>query len=341
MKKVKIGIVGLGRLGKRHAYNLSRLVSGAELVAAFSPVSAECEWAHTTLEVPHTYASYDEMLSRESLDAVWIASSSVHHAVQVLYALELGLHVFVEKPMGVTLEECAAIEKAAAAHPGQVFLIGFVRRFDPSYRHARALIDAGTIGTPFLVRSQTCDLDEYAEFQLEFAKTGGGIFLDMNVHDIDLARWFLGSEIVEVHAMGGSYVHPGFAALGDADNTVCIAKCANGAMAVLSASRTAFHGHDTHTEITGSRGILKIGLTPSKNRVEIFDSHGARSECVRDFYERFEEGFLAEAREFVSCILEGRKPDVRPQDGTAATRVGMAMTESFRTGAPVRIPIDT
>jgi len=101
-------------------------------------------------------------------------------------------------------------------------------------------------------------------------------------------------------------------------------------MAVLSASRTAFHGHDTHTEIVGSKGILKIGTTPRKNRVEIFDAAGARTDCVRDFYERFEEGFIAEAREFVACIRSGRRPEIMPRDGTAATRIGMAMTESFK-----------
>ena len=248
----------------------------------------------------------------------------------MLAALDRGLHVFTEKPMGVTLDECASIERAVAAHSAQVFLVGFVRRFDPSYRYAKELVDNGAIGTPFLVRSQTCDLDEYAEFQLEFVKTGGGIFLDMNVHDIDLVRWFIGSEIAQVHAVGGSYVHPGFAELGDADNTVCLATFENGAMAVLSASRTAFHGHDTHTEIVGSKGILKVGTTPRKNRVEIFDAHGARTDCVRDFYERFEEGFITEAREFVACIREGRAPDVSPRDGTAATRIGMAMTESYK-----------
>lgn len=330
MEKVNIGIAGLGRLGKRHAYNLANLVPGAELCAACSPIHAELDWAGNELGVPLCYENFNEMLASANIDAVWIASSSVHHASQVQAALDRGLHVFTEKPMGVTLDECAAIERAVAARPAQVFLVGFVRRFDPSYRYAKDLVDSGAIGTPFLVRSQTCDLNEYAEFQLEFVKTGGGIFLDMNVHDIDLARWFIGSEIAQVHAVGGSYVHPGFAELGDADNTVCLATFENGSMAVLSASRTAFHGHDTHTEIVGSKGILKVGTTPRKNRVELFDSLGARTDCVRDFYERFEEGFIAEAREFVACIREGRAPDVSPRDGTAATRIGMAMTESYK-----------
>jgi myo-inositol 2-dehydrogenase/D-chiro-inositol 1-dehydrogenase len=337
MRKVRIGIVGLGRLGKRHAYNLANLVPGADLIAACSPVQAELDWAATELGVPHLFKSFDQMLAEADIDAVWIASSSVYHSAQALAALDCGLHVFVEKPMSVTLDECAAIERAASAHPLQIFLVGFVRRFDPSYKYAKELVDKGVIGKPFLVRSQTCDLDEYAEFQLEFVKTGGGIFLDMNVHDIDLARWFIGSEIKEVHAVGGSYVHPGFAELGDADNTVCLATFENGAMAVLSASRTAFHGHDTHTEIVGSRGILKIGATPRKNRVEIFDAAGARTDCVRDFYERFEEGFIAEAREFVSCIRSGRKPEIMPRDGTAATRTGMAMTESFKRKGTIQL----
>lgn len=337
MDKIKIGIVGLGRLGKHHAHNLAYLVPGAVLVAACSPVQSELDWANKELGVSRLFASFDAMLAQADIDGVWIASSSVHHASQVIAALDHGLHVFVEKPMGVTLDECADIEAAAAAHPSRVFLVGFVRRFDPSYKYAKELVRQGVIGKPFLVRSQTCDLDEYAEFQLEFLKTGGGIFLDMNVHDIDLARWYLGSEIRSVHAVGGSYVHPGFAERGDADNTVCLATFENGAMAVLSASRTAFHGHDTHTEIVGSQGILKIGATPRKNRVEIFDASGARSDCVRDFYERFEEGFIAEAREFVSCIREGRRPEITPRDGTAATRIGMAMTESFRKKATVSL----
>jgi len=330
MEKVRIGIAGLGRLGKRHAYNLANLVPGAELRASCSPIRTELDWAGNELGVPQRYEHFNDMLERADIDAVWIASSSVHHSSQILAALDRGLHVFTEKPMGVTLDECAAIEQAVAAHPSQVFLVGFVRRFDPSYRYAKELVDSGAIGTPFLVRSQTCDLDKYAEFQLEFVKTGGGIFLDMNVHDIDLARWFIGAEIAQVHAVGGSYVHPGFSELGDADNTVCLATFENGAMAVLSASRTAFHGHDTHTEIVGSKGILKVGTTPRKNRVELFDALGARTDCVRDFYERFEEGFIAEAREFVACIREGRALGVSPRDGTAATRIGMAMTESYK-----------
>ena len=334
---LRIGISGLGRLGKRHAQNLAFRVRGATLVAACSLVPEELEWARRELGVESVHSSFTAMLDSGDVDAAFLVSSSSVHASQAIEALGRGLHVFTEKPLGVSVKECLEVERAVAAHPDRVFFVGFVRRFDPSYAHAKRLIEEGAIGEPFLVRSQTVDLDEYAQFQVAFLPSSGGIFLDMNVHDVDLARWFLGAEVESVHAMGGSYVHPEFGAAGDADNTVAMLKFAGGKMAVISASRTAFHGHDTHTEITGSKGILKIGMTPVSSRVELFDSMGARAECVKDFYARFSEGFLAEAQEFVDCILQGRKPSILARDGTKATEIGFAMTESFRNGAEVRL----
>jgi myo-inositol 2-dehydrogenase/D-chiro-inositol 1-dehydrogenase len=336
-EKLKIGIVGLGRLGKRHAMNLAWKVRGAELVAACSVFPEELDWAKTELGIEKVYGDYDEMLAKADMDAVYLVSSSSVHALQIIKALDAGFHVFCEKPMGVNIDECRAVEDAVAAHPDRIFFIGFVRRYDPSYAWAKKLIEEGAIGKPFLVRSQTVDLDEYAPFQVKFVPTSGGIFLDMNIHDIDLARWFLGSEVASVYAIGGSYVHPEFDEVKDADNTEALLKFRNGAMAVLGVSRTAFHGHDTHTEIKGSRGIIKIGMTPAKNRVELFDSFGARQECVKDFYERFAEGFLAEAQEFVDCVLSGRKPGVDAEDGTRATEAGFALAESFRTGSVVTL----
>lgn len=332
MKSLKIGMVGLGRLGKRHAENLALRTPGASVAAACSVVPQELAWAKESLGVGALYGDYGAMLKEADIDAVFIASSSAFHAAQAIAALEAGKHVFCEKPMGVSVQECLAVEKAAQGRPGLAFMVGFVRRFDPSYRYAKELILQGAIGEPFLVRSQTVDLDEYAAFQVGFVPSSGGIFLDMNIHDIDLARWYLGDEVESAYAIGGSFVHPEFAQVRDADNTCALLRFSSGKMADLSVSRTAFHGHDTHTEIVGSKGILKIGITPAKNRVEVFDSHGARTPCVKDFYERFEEAFRAEAAAFVECALTGAAPLAGARDGTEATRVGFSLTESFREG---------
>jgi myo-inositol 2-dehydrogenase/D-chiro-inositol 1-dehydrogenase len=330
MKNIRIGIVGLGRLGRRHAENLTYRVRGADLVAACSLVPEELEWARSQLGVEHGYETYEEMLADRKVDAVFLVTSTSEHANQIIAGLEAGYHVFCEKPVALNVEDCLRVEQVVAAHPDRIFLLGFVRRFDPSYRAAKKKIDEGAIGAPFLVRSQTADMDETAEFQVEFTKTSGGIFLDCNVHDVDLARWLLGSEVEQVYAIGGCYAHPGFEVYHDADNTTALCRFTNGAMANISASRTAMHGHDTITEIVGTKGKLVVGNPPAAQRLDIYDEHGARNECVRDFYERFEDAFLIEAQEFVNCIADQRQPTVTAHDGTQATAAAVALTESYR-----------
>ncbi|KAK2143999.1 hypothetical protein LSH36_793g00069 [Paralvinella palmiformis] len=270
--------------------------------------------------------------NKDSLDAIFLVTSSSAHVTQAITALENGYHVFLEKPMGITVKECKKLEAIVKKHKTQLFSLGFVRRFDPSYVYAKELIDQGTIGNPFMIRAHTADFDRYAEFQLQFVQSAGGIFLDYNVHDIDLTRWLLNTEVHSVYARGGSYVHKEFSDIGDADNTVVLATLENNKIAVISASRTAFHGHDTHTEIIGSKGILKIGCEPSKNHVEIFDHHGIRKECVKDFFSRFETAFLHEVQNFIQCILDKQKPQITAYDGTKATEVSLAMLQSFKEG---------
>lgn len=324
--------MGLGRLGKKYAENLHFKVPNAKLVAACSINEAELEFARNTLRVDHTYSDLDDMLSSESLDALFIISSTHQHATHFIKGLKAGLHVFCEKPLSLDEASCKAVEQEAAAHPEQYAVVGFVRRFDPSYAHAKKKVDAGTIGKPFLVKSQTVDVDATAKFQLEFVKTSGGLFHDYNVHDIDLARWFLGANIKTVFAAGGGFKHPEFAAAGDADNVLSTCVFDNGTMASLHASRTSQHGHDTFTEIVGTEGVLRIGRPASLNLVEISDKHGVRRECVQTFYDRFEAGFLLQTQDFIDCIVEGRRPELTLQDATEATRTAVALTRSFKEG---------
>ena len=200
-KELKLGLVGLGRLGKSYGENITFKVPNAKVAAACSIVDAELDWARETLGVKALYSDYNKMIAEEKLDGVVIVSSTTEHAWQIIAGLEAGLHVYCEKPIALGLEQCQEVEKAEGLHPNQIFMLGFVRRFDPSYAYAKKRIDEGAIGKPFLVRSQTADMDKWAKFGLEFTEKSGGIFLDFNVHDIDLARWFLGSEIKTVWSM--------------------------------------------------------------------------------------------------------------------------------------------
>ena len=337
MHNINIALVGLGRLGKEYAKNLAFNVHKAELVAVCSIDPDELKWAKENLGNVSLYINYEQMLKHEALHAVFVLSSTNMHAKHMVQALEAGLHVFSEKPLAVSVADCLVVEKVAAQYPDQLAVVGFVRRFDPSYRYAKEKVDGGLIGKPFLVRSQTVDKDTIASFQLEYVGNSGGIFHDFNVHDIDLARWFLEGNVTEVWSMGGAYKHPGFAEAGDADNVMSSCKFDNGSMAVINASRTAMHGHDTYTEVVGTLGSLRIGRPANLNRVEIYDQYGVRRECVETFWDRFQQAFLLMAQDFVDCVDTGRKPELTLRDATEATRVADAFTDSFKKGELIHL----
>jgi len=336
MKKVRLGIVGLGRLGMKHAENIAVRVGGAELTAvcALEPERvkhAEDSWGS------RGYASFEDMLADGELDAVFIASSSSEHCRQIRQALDAGYHVFSEKPLGVTIEECLEAENAVERHPERVFMLGFMRRYDESYSRAKKLIDDGYIGRPILFRGYSVDPESAIEGALQFAPTSAGQFLDMSVHDIDLARWMLGAEAVSVYAAGDCYAHPEFAASGDGDNLAALVRFDNGAMGFFLAGRTAAHGYNVETEIIGTKAALRIASVPGKDLVELLDERGVVRECSQSFLERFEAAYRAETQEFVDCIREGRRPGVSVRDGTMATKVAFAATRSFRRDELVRL----
>ena len=337
MKNVKIGLVGLGRLGRSHALNLAYKIKKCSLNVVCSIVQDELDWAKSELGVEHTYNDYQQMLAEADIDAVFLATSTSQHKEQIILALQAGKHVFCEKPLAIHLEDCLAIEEVAKQHPELICMIGFVRRYDPSYYRAWQKIQEGYVGRPFMVTAHSADIVSTAEMQIQFARVSGGMFLDISIHDIDLVQWFTGSSIVEVTAAGGAYVFPEFSEQDDGDNTVALCKLANGFVAVITGSRTAANGHATFAEIKGTKADLTIGRIPSIDRLQLTDSHGVRFDCVETFYDRFEQGFLLEVEDFVDCILENKQPRVSIAESTMNTRVAIAMRESFINKKTVKV----
>lgn len=330
MKKVRFGIIGLGRLGMQHAENIAFRTPNAELKAVCALETDVLDKVKKDWGVPYTYTRFEDMLTNKELDAIFISSPSAQHCSQISQALDAGFHVFSEKPLGISMEECLIAEEAVGKHPEKVFMLGFMRRFDPSYQYAKAMLDAGEIGKPILFRGYSVDPETAIEGAIRFAPTSGGQFLDMAVHDIDLARWFLGAEAKSIFAIGGCYAHPEFALSQDGDNCAALMQFENATMAFFLAGRTAPHGYWVETEIIGTKGALRIGSVPQKNMVEILDSHGVRKECSQNFLERFEQAYINELHAFVDCVLTGKTPAVSVQDGTRSTRIAYAATESFR-----------
>lgn len=330
MRKIRTGIIGLGRLGSRHAQDIAFQIPEAELAAACSVVPQELELARSW-GVPLLYDNYSQMIQEADIDAVAIVSPSPLHADHIIEALEAGKHVFVEKPLAVTVEDCLRVEAAVAAHPDQVFFLGFMRRYDPSYAEAKRKIQAGEIGKPFLFRGVSCDPDSAIDGFIRFAPTSGGNYLDMAIHDIDLMLWFMEDDVRTIAACGGAYKHPEVAAYGG-DNAFAMMQFKNGATAFLHAGRTAAHGYQVETEIVGTEGSIRIAGIPRKDALEIYNHHGVVVECQQHFSERFTEAFLIEKRDFYRCIREKTQPAITAHDGTRATRIGFAATKAYETG---------
>lgn len=335
---LRVGIVGLGRLGQRHAAALAFNTPNCQLVAACSPVPAERDYAKTQLGVTAIYSDLDALLQDKNVDAVVLVTPTSLHADQAIAVLKAGKHVFIEKPLALNLADCERVLEVAKDYPNQVALVGFVRRFDPSYLAAQQSVAAGEIGKPFLVRSQTCDQNDPEGFFVKFAPTSGGIFMDCSVHDIDLARWMLGRpKALRAFATGTIALHPGLATCGDVDNGIAVVEFEGGAKAVLYASRTMAHGHETSTEIIGTEGKLLVGEHAAANRVVRSDQYGVRHAVLKDFYERFEAAFAAEMGAFVAACRGVTPLTLTLSDAMEATRIGLAIAKSLASGMPEEV----
>jgi myo-inositol 2-dehydrogenase / D-chiro-inositol 1-dehydrogenase len=330
---LNVGIVGLGRMGQRHAEQLALRTRGARLVAACSVDAGERAWARERLGVTALHDDFEALLRDPNVQAIAIATPTTLHAAQTIAALEAGKHVFCEKPLALDVAACERVEAVARQHPERVAMVGFVRRFDASYQEAKAQIDAGRIGRPFLVRSQTCDKNDPDGFFVRFAPSSGGIFLDCSVHDIDVARWMLGNpKALRAFASGTIALHPGLADCGDVDNGLAIVEFEGGVRAQFYASRTMAQGLDTATEVIGTEGSVSVGVGGHRDRVQSRDATGVHHRVLADFVERFADAFQREMAAFVAACQREAPLPLTLADATEATRIGAAITKSLRSG---------
>ncbi|ARJ50715.1 Gfo/Idh/MocA family oxidoreductase [Staphylococcus lutrae] len=331
MTRIKIGQVGLGRLGKVHAQNIVNAIPNAELWAVASIVEEELAYAKNELGVPYCYQSYTEMINQNDLDAVVIASPSGFHTVQISQALEKGLHVFSEKPIGLEMKSIENVVQNIESSPDLVFQLGFMRRFDHSYQYAKSLIEAGTLGELTSIRCYGIDPHVGLNDFISFARnaTSGGIFLDMSIHDIDLVRWFSGAEFKSVYALGNHIAAPQLSEYSELETGACLAQLSNDVVVYLLAGRNAMHGYHVETELIGTRGMIRIGNAPEKNLVTLYDENGVVRPTSHHFPERFREAFINEIQSFVNAIIKQTPSTVTGVDGMKSTEVAIAMQQSF------------
>ncbi|GFZ43076.1 hypothetical protein JCM24511_00794 [Saitozyma sp. JCM 24511] len=339
-RRLRIGVIGLGRMGQRHARNVAYAAPRAELVAACDLLAENVSWARTNLP-GHTsiYDDEDAFFQHEGLDAVLIATETSTHAPLALKALQAGKHVLVEKPVSVDQETAKEFASRAKQYPGLKVMVGFSRRFDESYREAKRMIDTGLVGQPFLIKSSTNDQYDPSGFFIAYSAKSGGIFMDCGIHDIDMARWLLdispSQPIKRVFASGTNVRHPELAASGDADNALGFVEYADGKSFTFHLSRTAMHGHDCACEVLGSEAKLLVNQNPRMNRLDVADQHGVRTLSTPTYYERFREAFVAEVNAFADSVLDDTAVPSTVTDAIEAGNIAHALTVSFRTGKPV------
>ena len=329
---IRMGLIGAGRMGKVFAHTLAFNVSAVDLVAVADIDPKTSEEVALRFGAKYHYTDYCQLLERADIDAVVIATPTSTHVQVIKDAAAAGKHIFSEKPLGQTLEMCdEAI--AAAKKTGIKLQLGFMRRFDAAYALAKKKIDEGVIGQPVVFHGISRDKGRTS---LEFARraNSGGMIMDMGVHDFDLARWLMSSEVVRVQTEGDCLVYPELKEVGDIDNALINLRFANNAVGNIDLSRNAIFGYDIRTEVLGSEGSLLIGNL-QQTSILVMTRQGITHDTIPGFMERFGDAYAAEIRDFVSCILEDREPNVTGEDARKATAIGMAATRSLDETRPV------
>lgn len=329
-----MGLIGAGRMGKVFAHTLAFTVAEVDLVAIADSGSKTGEEVAARFGIPCHYTNYHELLKHEDIDAVVIATPTSTHPRIIMDAALAGKHIFSEKPLALTLDMCdEAI--AAVRQAGVKLQLGFMRRFDAAYAMAKKKIDEGAIGQPVVFHAISRDVNRTS---LEFARreSSGGMIMDMGVHDFDMARWLIGSEVVRVQTEGDCLVFPELKDVGDIDNALVNLRFANNAIGHIALSRNATFGYDIRTEVLGSEGSLQIGMLQQTPTL-VMTRHGITHDTVPGFMERFGDAYAAEIRAFVACILEDREPGVTGEDARKATAIGMAATLSLDENRPVMV----
>jgi myo-inositol 2-dehydrogenase / D-chiro-inositol 1-dehydrogenase len=318
-ENVKLGIIGLGRLGLEHANNIHYAVAEAEVAAVCSIVDEELEKAKKLFSPKKVTRDYRELLQDRSLDGIVITTNSQTHCRIICDAAESGVkHLFTEKPIGMTMEEIDAIKAAVSSRPDMLFQVGYNHRFDRSLMAARRKVAEGYVGDLVLIRIESRDQLGIEEFIVKFSPSSGGFIADMMTHDYDTARWFTGSEAEVIFGLGGVYAYEGLKACGDMDNTAVLMRFRSGVMVLLTASRNSGYGYHAPMEIFGTKGAIRIGDYSHADRNVYLDERGAGAECASWFYEYWKDTYLAEIEDFVRCIRTGDEPKVGLLDGYKA-----------------------
>jgi scyllo-inositol 2-dehydrogenase (NAD+) len=329
--RLAVGLIGLGRLGRVYARDLSGRIPETRLVAVADPLGSLAEEIAAEFDVARHYPDPLALIDDAAVDAVVIVTPTHTHRELVLAAAARRKPTFCEKPPALSLDEVAAMQDAIT-RSGMFFQMGFMRRFDAGYAAGMQQIEAGRIGTPLVFKSTSRDPFRPS---LEYAnpKSSGGMLIDMGIHDFDLARWFMG-EVRAVSAIGATIAYPELATVGDIDNAVASLTFASGKLGVVDLSRSGIYGYDISTEILGSEGTVRIGYL-RETPLMVLTKNSVAHDTVPYFMERFRDAYTTQLQNFAQNVQRQRTPPITIVDGLEALRLGVAATRAQESGKSV------
>ncbi|HLR35470.1 MAG TPA: inositol 2-dehydrogenase [Tissierellales bacterium] len=332
-KKIKIGIIGAGRIGRVHTLSIKNFIPEVE-IKAISDIdfSAAKEWAEEQ-GIPHAYEDYKDILKDTEIDAVLICSSTDTHAQIAIEAAESGKHIFCEKPVDLSTEKVEAVLEAVDKADVK-FQVGFNRRFDHNFAKVKELIDSGELGDVHIVKITSRDPEPPSP---EYAKVSGGMFLDMTIHDFDMARFLTDSEVKKVYVAANCMIDPAIGEAGDVDTAVITLKMEDGSICVIDNSRKAAYGYDQRVEVFGSKGKVEVeNDTPST--ASWSTSEGVFCEKPKYFFlERYIDSFGDEIKSFIDSIINDKDTLVTGIDGLKPIEIGLAAKRSHEEGKPIEL----
>ncbi len=330
---LKIGIIGAGRIGKVHLESISYHVKNAEVVAMADPfMNDETKALIESFGVKKIYKDYKEILSDPEVDAVLVCSSTDTHAPISIEAINAGKHVFCEKPLANTVDKILEIADALKAHPEIKFQVGFNRRFDHNFAAIRKAYDEGKIGDAQLLKITSRDPQAPP-----VGYCAASIFLDMTIHDFDMACFLTNSDVEELYVYADALINPSIREYGDFDTAIISLKMANGALAVIDNSRQAMYGYDQRAELFGSKGMVATSNDTLSSAV-ISTVDGVTAEKPLYFFlERYMESFSEEVRQFVSAVENNTETPVGIHAGLQSVKIALAAEKSANEHRPVKL----
>ena len=336
MKKIKVGIIGAGRIGRVHAESITYHVPEAELVKISDPFITDDtkSWADN-MGIAHSclVTDHDEIFNDEAIKVVLICSPTSTHSEFIQKAANAGKHVFCEKPVDLDVSRIVETLKIVK-EAGVKLQVGFNRRFDHNFAKLRELVQGGKIGQPHILKITSRDP---APPPVEYIKNSGTIFLDMMIHDLDMSRFLIGSEVEKVYAQGDCFIDKSFADAGDVDTAVVVLTFKNGVIATIDNSRKAVYGYDQRVEVFGEKGAVEIG-NDTASTVKISTEESVTEEKPLHFFlERYMDAYATEIKEFFKAIAHDTETACTGIDGLEPVKIGLAAIKSMKENRPVLI----